>query len=619
MTTLNKSIENEWFKPRLAGAFLVVLIAFSVVFVRLFSLQIINGEEYRRLSENNCIRLEAVSGLRGVIHDRKGVLLVDNRPAFDLKIVPEDARPVRETLRKLSRFTGLPETELHRAVEASGKGRPYRPVVLLSDIDRDLVAVVETHRFDLPGVVIDVQAKRHYLQACAAHLIGYLGEINVDELNSGRYAGSRSGDLIGKSGVEKIAENMLRGASGGRLLEVNAQGRVVKVLKTVPSRPGNDLWLTIDHRLQKLAETLLEGLDGGIVALDPKNGEVLALASSPAFDSNAFVDGMSSDEWNALLTNPGNPLENKIVQGEYPPASTYKVVTAMAGLEEGVIDENTEFFCPGSYRLGNRTFHCWRKGGHGRVNVVEALAVSCDVFFYQLGQRLGVDRIAQYANACGLGKPTGIQLNYEAAGLIPTSAWKKRTKGISWQRGETLSVAIGQGYNLVTPLQIAVLYAGIANGGTLFKPNLFKEIRNPDTGERWGFDPEITGRLPASAATLRLIQNGLWDVVNGPRGTARLARLEGFEVSGKTGTAQVFSRKKPADAQKEETVDHLKPHAWFVAYAQSNERRIAVSVLVEHGEHGSSAAAPLAREMIAAYLADPSRPPAHGDRHAALE
>lgn len=602
MDAVFKIIENEWFKPRLIGTMMVVAIAFSILFVRLVSLQIINGEEYRRLSENNCIRLERLPGLRGRIYDRSGVLLVDNRPSFDLKLVPRDATPINETLSKIADYTNIPLIKLKETVEGAKADHPYQEVLLESDIDRDLVAMLETHKFDLPGVVIDVQPKRHYLGGCAAHLIGYVGEISSRELKSGEYGNINSGDLLGKYGVEKIAENILRGTPGGRQVEVNAQGRVIKVLETVPSRSGHDIYLTIDYRLQRLAEKLLEGADGGIVALDPKNGDVLALASSPSFDSNLFVNGLSPDEWNELISDPGNPLENKVVRGVYPPASTYKVVTAIAGLEEGVIDEHTEFYCPGFYRLGNRTFHCWRKGGHGRVNVQRALEVSCDVFFYQLGLRLGVDRISQYARACGLGKPTGIQLRHEAGGLIPTSAWKKRVKGVAWQRGETLSVAIGQGYNLVTPLQMAVLYAGIANGGTLYRPNVFKKIENTGSEEGWDFKPEPAGSLPVGPATLTLIRAGLRDVVNGERGTARLAKLDGVNVSGKTGTAQVFSRKKQTDAEKEETVDHLKPHAWFIAYGESRGDQIAVAVMIEHGEHGSSTAAPKARELIAAYF-----------------
>jgi len=599
-----KTADNDWFRLRLVLILFCVFAAFSVLFLRLFYLQIVEGKELLRLSENNCIRLKSIDPSRGLVYDRNGSLLVDNRPSFDLSIILKDARPVETTLGKLAPFLGVSRDALAKKIKESKHRVSYKPILLKPDIGRDMLAAVEVHKFELPGIVVDVKPRRQYIDPkSAAHLLGYLGEINQNELTSGDYAGCRQGDFIGKFGVEKKYEVLLRGERGGNQVEVDVRGQVVKVLKTVDARPGYNLFLTIDRNLQKRAEMLLGESAGAVAAVDPVTGQVLAMASSPSFDQNDFVDGMSHDQWKALITNPLRPMENKVIQAEYPPASTYKIVTAIAGLTEGVIHEDTTFFCPGHYKFGNRVYRCWKKGGHGRISVVDALAQSCDVFFYQVGQRLGVDRLARYAKACGLGARTGIELDHEASGLIPTAAWKKRRTGVKWQRGETLSIAIGQGYNLTTPLQMAVFTAAVANGGMRLKPQIFRRIEAADGEILEERRPQVEGRLTVDDHALDLVRKGLWLVVNGDRGTARKIRLKGIDISGKTGTAQVFSRKKGDDNTKTPDQFHLKPHAWFVAYAPSENPRIAVAVIVEHGEHGSSAAAPIAGELIEAYLA----------------
>jgi penicillin-binding protein 2 len=374
------------------------------------------------------------------------------------------------------------------------------------------------------------------------------------------------------------------------------------VLKTVAAKPGQNVHLTIDFRLQKKAESLLRGVAGAAVAMEPASGRILALASSPSFDQNYFVDGMSHEQWDLLISNPFRPMENKAIQGEYPPGSTYKIITAIAGLVEGVIDENTEVFCPGYYRFGNRVYRCWKKGGHGRVKIIKAIAESCDVYFYQVGDLLGVDRLAWYAKAAGLGSSTGIRLDKEADGLIPTAAWKKKRTGVVWQKGETLSVAIGQGFNLATPLQIASMIAAIANGGTRYKPIILDSIKTADGRLVYQNEPQVMGKIPLTERALKLVRKGLWEVVNSDRGTARGSRLADIYFSGKTGTSQVISRKKDDTRPENERPAHLRPHAWFVAYAPSDAPQIAIAVLIEHGEHGSGAAAPIAREMIKTYL-----------------
>ena len=563
-----KSADSDWYRLRLTGAILCVTAAFVVLFLRLFYLQVIDGEELRRLSENNCIRLQNIDPPRGLIFDRNGKLLVDNRASFDLSIILKDAKPIEDTINKLSRYTQTSSEEIQSKIARSKGISNYKPVLLKQDIGRNVLAAIEVHKYDLPGVCIDVKPRRHYInKQSAAHLIGYLSEINSGELKSGKYPDCEQGDFIGKFGAEKAYEQYLRGKRGGRQVEVNANGQVVRILNAVDTRPGFDTYVTIDQLLQKQAEKLLEGLAGAVVAMEPGTGRLLAMASSPSFDQNDFVSGMSHEQWGALISNPLKPMSNKAVQGEYPPASTFKIVTAIAGLEEGVIDADTTIFCPGFYKFGNRVYQCWKKGGHGSVNVISALAESCDCFFYQVGQKLGIDRLAWYAKAFGLGSPTGINLDHEAPGLVPTAAWKKRQTGIPWQAGETLSVAIGQGYNLVTPLQMAGLISAIGNGGDRYRPLILKKIVTSTGKVVLKGKTQVIGRLPASPKTLELVRKGLWEVVNGNQGTARGVRVAGIDISGKTGTAQIFSRKTDEVEREEDIAVHLKSHAWFVVVA----------------------------------------------------
>jgi len=605
----------DWYKPRVNGVMYFILGAFILLFVRLFYLQLMEGEDLRRLSKHNSIRLQSLNSPRGLIFDRNGKLLVDNRPAFDLSIIPRDAKPIGPTIQNLALFLDVSVSELKAKIERKNGISSYQPYLLKRDIGRNALAAIEVHKLDLPGVVIDVKPQRDYLyQTSAAHLIGYLGEVNSNELKNRKHLNYKAGDLIGKFGIEKTYEQFLRGTRGGRQVEVNVTGQVVRVLNTVNPEQGNSVYLSIDYRLQAKAEELLKGKAGAIVALDPRNGDVLALASSPTFDQNAFVNGMSRAEWKALVGNPLRPMENKAVQGEYPPASTYKIITAMAGLETGITDTKQTVFCPGYYAFGDRVFRCWKKEGHGTVNIIKALSESCDVYFYQLGLKLGVDRIAQYARAAGLGKATGINLDQEALGLIPTAEWKRRRFGVAWQKGETLSVAIGQGYNLATPLQMAVVTAAVANGGTLWRPLILKEIETSEGKFLFKNKPEITGQLPVSRQTLEIVRKGLWEVVNDVRGTARSVRIKGLDISGKTGTAQLFGRKDDKTETEAAVSSHLIPHAWFVAYAPSETPRIALAVIVEHGDSGSRTAAPIARELIRLYMAEDKQPGSNPDQ-----
>ncbi|MGB5986348.1 MAG: penicillin-binding protein 2 [Desulfobacterales bacterium] len=599
-----KHSDHEWYRVRLAGMLGWIVLVFAILLGRLFYLTAIEGTEYRRLSENNCIRLQRVDAPRGLIFDRRGRLLVDNRPSYDVALIPKDAQPLDGTLNKLARHLALPFDDVRAVAETERHSPAYKPVVIREDVDRNALAVVTAHGFELPGVVVQVKPRRQYLtHRSAAHILGYLGEINARELESGKFPDLRSGDTIGKFGTEKTFDNFLRGEKGGRQVEVNAAGQVVRVLQTVDFNPGYNIYLTLDAELQRRAEMLLEGVAGAAVAMDPNTGNILVLASSPTFDQNDFVSGLSQAVWTHLQTHPQRPMQNRAIQGEYPPGSTYKIITALAALEEGVCDESTTVFCPGFYRYGDRTYRCWKRGGHGHVNMRMALERSCDVYFYQMGQKLGVDRLAWYAKAAGLGAPSGIDLDHESEGLVPGTIWKQTRYGKPWMGGETLSVAIGQGYNLTTPIQLAGMMAAVANGGTRFAPAIVTKIETAQGERVFSAQPRQVGTLPVKARTLNIVREGLSLVVQGKRGTARGYRLPEIEYSGKTGTSQVFSHKRGDPRREVERPFHLRPHAWFVAYAPSDNPQIAVAVVVEHGEHGSSAAAPVAREVIRTFLA----------------
>ena len=601
MATYLQGVDSEWFNQRLTRVVVAILLAFAILVSRLLYLQIIEGKELRRLSEINSIRIQDVDAPRGLILDRNDKTLVENRPSFNLYVIPKDAKPLETTLEKLGRLLDEPADNLAGRI-GNKKRRDYTPVLIREDIARDTLAALEVHRYALPGVEVRVSPQRHYLfGALAAHVLGYMGEISAEELNSPEFKDSKSGDYVGKFGIEKAYESQLRGKRGGRQVEVNAVGQVERILSSVAAQPGFNIHLTIDAELQTLAEELLKGLAGALVAVDATNGDILAMASSPSFDPNGFVTGMTRDAWNALVDNPSRPLENKVIQAEYPPASTYKIVTAVAGLEEGVIDETTTFDCPGFYRYGNRVYRCWQRGGHGTMDVVKALAQSCDVFFYQVGEAVGVDRLAHWAQEMGLGSATDLKLDREADGLIPTTEWKRKRLGIPWLGGETLSVAIGQGFNLVTPLQMALLTAAVGNGGIRYAPNLIRYVQTDDDELPHFRQPQIVHRLTISPETMALVHKGLWGVVNGERGTARASKLASMAFSGKTGTAQVVGRPRDQESVEGKVQIYPRDHAWFVAYAPSVDARIAVAVIVEHGEHGSWAA-PLAREMIRTFL-----------------
>ena len=598
LANINKQDGAPELRWRARWVYVILALSFLGLISRLLFLQVFSGERYTFLSENNRIRIKRVAGTRGMIFDRQGQLLVDSRPSFDLIFVPEDARDPQHTLRLLSHYLKRDEAELLKIFE-EGKGRAaFDEMVLGRDVDWSAVVAVETHQLDLPGVSLRARPRRSYVDGpMAAHVLGYLGEINQKQLKILKEKGYVVGDEIGQYGLERRWEELLRGQSGGQQVEVDALGRRVRVLHEVTDIPGYTVHLTLDRQLQTAAYEALKGKEGTIVAIDVNNGAILALASTPAFDPNIFARGIKSEEWSGLIKDKLRPLSNRATQGQFPPGSTFKIIMAIAGLEEGTINPESAISDPGFFPFGNRQFRDWKKGGHGSVDLHKAIVVSCDTYFYQLGAKLGVDRIAKWARAFGLGEKTGIALDDEKSGLIPDTEWKQKRFRQPWFPGETISVAIGQGYVTVTPLQLANMMAAVANGGKLFRPYLVSKVESLDGATVRQYEPELIRSIQLKPDTLTRVHKALADVVHGPGGTGGAARSPAIQVAGKTGTAQVVEM-KGAYLKSEQLSYFNRDHAWFISYAPLEKPQVAIAVLVEHGGHGGEAAAPMAKKVF---------------------
>jgi penicillin-binding protein 2 len=582
--------------------FIFIAVAFLGLSTRLVFLQIVEGERFTYLSENNRIRIKRVPGTRGMIFDREGQLLVDSRPSFDLIFVPEDSERPETTLKLLAGYLRRDPVELLKTFEENKNRAAFDELVLGRDIDWPAVVAVETHQLELPGVSLRARPRRNYSDGpMAAHVLGYLGEINQKQLKLLKDQGYVLGDEIGQYGLERRWEELLRGQSGGQQVEVDALGRRVRVLHEVTDVPGYTVHLTLDRQLQETAYEALKGKEGTIVALDVHSGAILALASTPAFDPNTFARGIKADEWSGLIKDQLRPLSNRATQGQYPPGSTFKIVMSIAGLEEGVIQPESFIQDPGFYSFGNRSFRDWKKGGHGAVNLHRAIVESCDTYFYQLGPKLGIDRIAKWANAFGLGEKTGIALDDERSGTIPSTEWKRKRYRQPWFPGETVSVAIGQGYVTVTPLQLANMMAAVANGGKLYRPYVVNKVESVDGATVREYGPEVIRTIELKPDTLKRVRAALADVVSAPHGTGAAARSEVVSIAGKTGTAQVVEM-KGGYVKTEQLAYFNRDHAWFVSYAPVENPQVAIAVLVEHGGHGGDAAAPMAKKVFEKFI-----------------
>ena len=590
---------------------LLIAVVFAVFVIRLFQLQILEGADLASRSERNSVRTLRLEAPRGDIVDREGRVMATNRPAFRLRVIPDEVQSKASTYSVLGHLLDREAGELAAQVgEPRGRKR-FQPVVLEGDLSYGQRARVEMHRFALPGVVTDMTPHRIYLEGeYAAHVLGSIGQIGSSELQSTEFAGYRSGEVIGKDGLEAAQESHLRGDPGGRNVVVDVAGEEVDIVDEVDPVPGGRLVLTLDLDIQRAAEQVFQSEDpeepdimGALVALDPRTGEVLALVSRPSYDPNEFAGGIDSDAWSALVSDELRPLRNRATADQYPPGSTFKPIVAIAGLAEGILDPHEKVDCPGHYRFGNRTYRCWKHEGHGEVDLEAALRGSCDVYFYQLGLELGVDVIAEYANRLGLGELTGIELPGERSGLVPTRRWKEEARGESWIKGETVSTSIGQGFNLVTPVQLAQAYAIIANGGKAPSPHLIKRLETWD-GEEVSepvLHPEWTAEI--DPAVFKVIQDALVSAVEGPEATGALAQVEGIRVAGKTATSQVVGLDLVKGLEPHEIPLGFRDHALFAAYAPAEDPEIVVVAVAEHaGAGGGVVAAPMAQKVLARYF-----------------
>lgn len=605
---LSDSSPQEDYRSRFAAAGVLIVIAFGLLLGRAWYLQVFNGRKWREFSEANRIQVKRLPAMRGRILDRNGKIIADSRPSFDLAVTPAQVeKSLEDTLDRLVDLLSWKTVDRQSIYERLRSGNPHDAVVIKRDMSRDELALLLARHYAFRGVeVIDSPARSYPYGTHGSHLLGYLGEVSKQDLRALEREGDdsyRLGDVWGISGVEKTFQSVLRGEDGGIPLIVDAWGRKVgtefskSLLPEFQARdpvPGTDLVLTIDANVQEAAENAFTHEAGAVVALDPRNGDVLALVSRPEYAPDQFARGVSPKYWGELTNDPKNPLYDRALRGLYPPGSTFKMVTGTAALQEKVVSLTERVFCPGYYRLGREIKQCWKKGGHGWVDFHRAVVESCDVYFYEMGRRLGVDRLAEYARSFGMGQASGIGINREENGLVPTEAWKRKLFNQPWVGGETLSVAIGQGALQVTPIQLAVAYAALSNGGKVVQPRIAREA-----GGRGGkvvrtYPPQVRSSFSLDPVNWRAILEGLGGVVNEPGGTGYwLARSTLVKIGGKTGTAQVVGRRSGAD---------IKDHAWFVAFAPVEDPKIVVSVVVEHGGHGGTTAAPIAKKVVETYL-----------------
>lgn len=595
-TTRVHDAELSELHRRLAVLRIGLLLVVALLAMRLWHLQIHEGPYYRDLSENNRTRSVLLEPARGLIYDRQGVLLANNVPSFSLYVTLEDVKDREGLVRQLTDLLGLDPALIRKKLE--GKGSKMLPRKIKDRLTLRDATLIESHRLDLPGVMIQVESQRNYPGGvAAAHLLGYVGEVSADQLEKPEFSDLHQGSVVGQYGVEKSYDRHVRGQAGQKSVEVDALGHEKQAVVAERPQAGNDLYLTIDLRLQKVAEDLLGEESGAIVALDPTNGDILAMASRPVFDPNMLSRELTPKQWVDIVQDEGRPLNNRASQGQYPPGSTFKVPMAVAALETNTMSPSSTVRCTGGYQFGRRLYHDWKAGGHGSVDLHTALVQSCDVYFYTIGQRMGIDTMAEYAKEFGLGQETGIELPSERVGIVPSTAWKQKAKKEPWLPGETISAAIGQGYVTVTPLQMASLIGTVANDGVTYRPRLVRAVMDRTTGNLQELPAVPRGKVAAKPETFRLVKEALADVVK--MGTATRAKSSIVTIAGKTGTAQTAALRT---GPEKDIPKKFRDHAWFVAFAPIDSPKIAVAVLAEHMGHGGSAAAPLAKEIIETYM-----------------
>jgi penicillin-binding protein 2 len=597
--------ERVAFFGRIVFAGFACVIAAVALMLRLGDLQLLQYSYYSTRADDNRMRLTPVPPVRGLLYDRNGALLAQNQPAFVLQLTPERVENLELTMARLSQLVAIDDRDIARFRERARKSPRYQGVPLRTNLSLEEVARYEINRYDFKGVEVTAGLARNYpLGSTAAHLIGYVGGITEDDLKRLDPLDYQGLSQIGKTGIEKSQENWLRGSPGAKIIEANAHGRPLRELDYRLGAPGRNLYLTIDARLQQTAETALGELSGAVVAIDPRNGEVLALVSKPGFDPHLFVEGIDQESYNTLTGDRKRPLFNRALAGQYPPGSVIKPAMALAGLEYGVVDPSNSVYCRGEMTLpgSTRRYRCWRRTGHGWMDMVQGVMHSCDVYFYELALKLGIDRIFASMTDFGLGELTGIDLPLEKRGLMPSREWKQRVRREGWYPGETLNTGIGQGYMMTTPMQLAQMTARIAMRGGGFRPQIVHAIEDALTQRQSLLQPQ-----PLQPIVLK--DNRNWDRVvramemtaHEPGGTAyRIGRDAPYRIAAKTGTAQVAAMRQDEEKARHisQVPEHLRDHALFIAFAPVDDPRIAIAVLAEHAGSGGAAAAPIARQVM---------------------
>jgi penicillin-binding protein 2 len=572
----------------------VAMSALLVIVCQLWYLQVLEGGRFQEASDKNRIRIRPIAAPRGILFDRNGLPLVDNRPAFTLSLIPRelDRDPAKRdaTLGRLAVLLQIPFQELEDAVSKVSPDS-FLPVRIRRGLSIADMQKVEEWKLELPGVIVEVEPQRVYPNSrFAAHLLGYVREASDDQLKQGRY---RRGDMVGQTGLERLLDEFLRGKDGGERIEVDAMGRPVRLVQSTEPHPGAQVVTTVNRRIQEVAEKLMEGKTGAVVVMDPRNGDVLAMVSTPAFDIDRFTGTIDRDAWARVMKDPDFPLLNRTIQSQYPPGSVFKMVLTAAGLQEGTLSPADHVYCQGQFPFGGRTFRDWKPEGHGHVDLLAAVAQSCDVFFYGAGLKVGAQAIVKYGAAFGFGTATGIELGSEKYGLLPAAKSPRRGKPPVWHPGETVNMSIGQGQLLVTPMQVARFMSAIANGGVLWKPRLVQRIERPERGVVWSDAGSVNGHVELNPFVWAFLRQSMWAVVNTQNGTASVARIPGLDIAGKTGTAQTIANSRSDKGQD---------HAWFASFAPVRDPEIVVVVLVERGGHGGSVAAPIARQIYNAIF-----------------
>jgi penicillin-binding protein 2 len=567
--------------------------ALMVIVCQLWYLQVLEGGRFQEASDKNRIRIRPIAAPRGILFDRHGAPLVDNRPAFTLSLIPRelDRDPDRRdaALGRLSALIQIPYQELRDAV-AKTSSDSFLPVRLRRNLSMEEMQKVEEWKLELPGVIVEVEPQRVYPNSrFAAHLLGYVREASDDQLKQGRY---RRGDMVGQSGLERLLDEFLRGKDGGERIEVDAMGRPMRLIQSTEPHPGAQVVTTVDRRIQEAAEKAMEGHAGAVVVMDPRNGDVLAMVSTPAFQIDRFTGAIDRESWLRVMKDPEFPMLNRTIQSQYAPGSVFKIVVAAAGLQEKTLTPADRTYCNGEFQLGTWTFKDWKREGHGTVDALDAMRHSCNVFFYQAGLKIGGAAITKYATAFGLGQPTGIDLGAEKFGLIPSPKSRGRRGVAAFQAGDIINISIGQGQVLVTPMQVARFMAAVANGGVLWKPRLVQRIERPERGVVWTDTGTVTGHVELNPAVWAFLRQSLWAVVN-DNGTGAGARIAGLDIAGKTGTAQMISNSR---------ADKGQDHAWFASFAPVKDPEVVVVVLVERGGKGGQVAAPIARKIFNAIF-----------------